>query len=217
MISHLPVVIDHPVGDAAYAGMSADHPMRRVTLAAAFAPGSWTDERRRRVTELFDGLAEDWSSRDVTGREAPILDALDRGLAAAPAAERRIALDVGGADGINSRHLTPVFPEMITLDLSLEMLQRSAGRAPSRVQADGSCLPVSDRSVDAIFLINAFLFPGEVERVLAPSGVLIWVNSRGAATPIGLPAPDVDRALPGAWSGVASSAGWGTWSVHWRS
>ena len=163
------------------------------------------------------GRLEDWSSRDVPGREAPILDALDRGLAAAPTAERRIALDVGGADGINSRHLTPVFPEMITLDLSLEMLQRSAGQAPDRVQADGSCLPVPDRSVDAIFLINAFLFPGEVERVLAPNGVLIWVNSRGAATPIGLPAPDVDRALPGAWSGVASSAGWGTWSVHWRS
>lgn len=75
MISHLPVVTDGPAGDAPYAGMSADHPMRRVTLAAAFDPGSWTDERRRRVTELFDGLAEDWSSRDVTGREAPILDA----------------------------------------------------------------------------------------------------------------------------------------------
>ena len=77
------VVTDGPAGDAPYAGMSADHPMRRVTLAAAFDPGSWTDERRRRVTELFDGLAEDWSSRDVTGREAPILDALHRGLAAA--------------------------------------------------------------------------------------------------------------------------------------
>ena len=28
--------------------------------------------------------------------------------------------------------------------------------------------------------------------------------------------PEVDLALPGEWSGVASAAGWGTWSVHWR-
>ena len=147
----------------------------------------------------------------MAGREAPILDALDRGLSAAPPAERRIAIDVGGADGINARHLTPTFPHLITLDLSLEMLQRSAGRAANRVQADGSCLPVPDRSIDAVFL-----FPREIERVLAPLGVLIWVNSRGAATPIGLPSADVDRALPGGWAGVASSAGWGTWSVHWR-
>ncbi len=215
MIQDLPVLIECP-GDAPPAGMPADHPMRQVTVAAAFDPDSWNDDRRRQVAGLFDTLAEDWSSRDVAGREAPILDALDRGLSAAPPAERRIAIDVGGADGINARHLTPTFPHLITLDLSLEMLQRSAGRATNRLQADGSQLPIPNRSVDVIFLINAFLFPHEVERVLAPSGVLIWVNSRGAATPIGLPSADVDRALPGGWAGVASSAGWGTWSVHWR-
>lgn len=215
MIRELPVIIERP-GDAPPAGLSADHPMRQVTVASAFDPDSWTNERRRQVADLFDTLAEDWSSRDVLGREAPILDALDRGLSVAPRAERRVVVDVGGADGINARHLTPTFPDVITLDLSLEMLQRSAGRAANRVQADGSQLPVPDGSVDVILLINAFLFPREIDRVLAPLGVLIWVNSRGAATPIGLPSADVDRALPGGWAGVASSAGWGTWSVHWR-
>ena len=184
---------------------------------AAFDPDAWTDERRRQLIALFDTLAEDWSSRDVPGREAPILDALDRGLAAAPSTERRVAIDVGAADGINDRHLTPTFPDLITLDLSLEMLRRATDHVTNRVQADGSGLPVADRSVDVILLINAFLFPIEIERVLAPNGVLIWVNSRGAATPIGLPSNDVDQALPGEWAGVASSAGWGTWSVHWRS
>jgi len=52
--------------------------------------------------------------------------------------------------------------------------------------------------------------------VLASTGVLVWVNSRGTGTPIHLPADDVDRALGGGWDGVASAAGWGTWSVHWR-
>ena len=128
-----------------------------------------------------------------------------------------MAIDVGAADGINDRHLTPTFPDLITLDLSLEMLRSATDHVTNRVQADGSGLPVADRSVDVILLINAFLFPIEIERVLAPNGVLIWVNSRGAATPIGLPSNDVDQALPGEWAGVASSAGWGTWSVHWRS
>lgn len=215
MIDELPVLYQRPE-QAPPAGVSADHPLRQVTRAVAFDPSGWTDELRRRVTELFDDLAEDWSSRDVPGRESPILDALDRGLAAAPPAERRIALDVGAADGINSRHLAPTFPDLIALDLSLEMLRRAADRPTRSVQADGSRLPVPDRSIDAMFLINAFLFPHEIERVLAPRGVLMWVNSRGAATPIGLPATDVDQALPGDWAGVASAAGWGTWSAHWR-
>ena len=61
-----------------------------------------------------------------------------------------------------------------------------------------------------------FLFPAEVDRVLAPEGVVVWVNSRGSETPIHLTADEVDRALPGHWDGVASRAGWGTWSVHRR-
>ncbi|MBK6503735.1 MAG: class I SAM-dependent methyltransferase [Candidatus Microthrix parvicella] len=216
MIRDLPVVIGCPAHGPPD-GLSADHPLRTIARDAAFDPDAWTDERRRQLIALFDTLAEDWSSRDVPGREAPILDALDRGLAAAPSTERRVAIDVGAADGINDRHLTPTFPDLITLDLSLEMLRSATDHVTNRVQADGSGLPVADRSVDVILLINAFLFPIEIERVLAPNGVLIWVNSRGAATPIGLPSNDVDQALPGEWAGVASSAGWGTWSVHWRS
>ena len=215
MIRDLPVVIEGPTHGPPD-GLSADHPLRAITRDAAFDPDTWTAARRQQLTELFDTLAEDWSSRDVPGREAPILDALDRGLAAAPPAQRRVAVDVGAADGINGRHLRSTFPNLITLDLSLEMLRRADGRASNRVQADGSRLPVADRSVDVILLINAFLFPTEIGRALAPDGVLIWVNSRGAATPIGLPSSDVDQALPGEWTGVASSAGWGTWSVHWR-
>ena len=61
-----------------------------------------------------------------------------------------------------------------------------------------------------------FLFPAEVERVVAPHGVVVWVNSRGPETPIHLTAHEVDEALGHGWDGVASQAGWGTWSVHWR-
>ena len=62
-------------------------------------------------------------------------------------------------------------------------------------------------------LVNCFLFPDEVDRVLAPDGVVVWVNSSGAETPIHLPSDDVVAALPGPWEGVQSTAGLGTWCV----
>ena len=72
---------------------------------------------------------------------------------------------------------------------------------------------MADRLADAVVLVNCFLFPAEVDRVLAPDGVVVWVNSSGAETPIHLPAEDVVEALPGQWAGVQSGAGIGIWCV----
>jgi hypothetical protein len=77
-------------------------------------------------------------------------------------------------------------------------------------------LPLRDGSASAAVLINAFLFPAEVERVLSRDGILIWVNSSGAHTPIHLSPDDLLAGLPGAWTGVASQAGEGTWCVMQR-
>lgn len=215
MITVLPGTIEPAAGDPA-PGLASDHPMRAVTRAVAFDPDGWTEERRLQVMALFDELADDWSSRDVPGREAPLLDALDRGIAAAPLADRRVALDIGAGNGLNTRHLVPRFAVLGTIDISFEMLRHAPAEPAARVQADGSRLPVADRSIDVLALANAFLFPAEVERVLATDGVVVWVNSRGTGTPIHLLATEVDHALPGDWTGVSSAAGWGTWSVHWR-
>jgi len=215
MITTLPGTIAPAEGDPP-PGLASDHPMRAVTRAVAFDPDAWNAETRQRVTELFDSLADEWGTRDIPGREAPVIDALDRGLGAAPAADRRVAIDIGAGNGLHSRFLAPHFPVLASVDISLEML-RQAPRDPAvLVQGDASALPVTDGSVDVLVLCNAFLFPAEADRVLSPDGVVLWVNSRGTGTPIHLPPEDVDAALPGAWDGVASSAGWGTWSVHWR-
>lgn len=215
MITELPGTIEPAEGDAP-PGLAADHPMRAVTRVVAFDPDGWTEARRAEVVALFDELADDWSSRDIPGREAPVLDALDRGLAAAPPATRRIALDIGAGNGIHTRHLAPHFEVLASVDISAEMLRNAPARPAARVQGDASNLPVADRSIDVLVLANAFLFPAEVERVLASDGVVLWINSRGTGTPIHLLAAEVDEALPGAWTGVASTAGWGTWSAHWR-
>ena len=69
----------------------------------------------------------------------------------------------------------------------------------------------------AVVLINAFLFPDEVARVLVPDGVVIWVNSSGECTPIHLSVDDLVKALPGTWNVATSRAGEGLWSVLRRS
>ena len=81
------------------------------------------------------------------------------------------------------------------------------------MRADASRLPLRDSSTDALILMNMLLFPAEVERILAPAGTLVWVNSRGEQTPIHLSAEEVARALPGEWSGTAAHAGTGLWCV----
>ena len=71
------------------------------------------------------------------------------------------------------------------------------------MQADSSVLPVRSSAVAVVALINMFLFPAEVDRVLAPDGVLLWVSTLGDATPIYLPPADV-RARRSPASGTAS-------------
>lgn len=56
-------------------------------------------------------------------------------------------------------------------------------------------------------------FPAEVDRVLAPEGSVVWVNSRGDQTPIHLRSEEVAAVLPGEWRGIASRAGQGSWCV----
>ena len=78
--------------------------------------------------------------------------------------------------------------------------RRTSGTA-SWPTAPGSRSPTG--AAAAVVLVNCFLFPDEVDRVLAPDGVVVWVNSSGAETPIHLPPDDVVAALPGSLGGRA--------------
>lgn len=200
---------DRPDGDPPV-GLGADHPMRVVTREAAFDPSSWTADRKAEVAALFDGLAPEWNTRDFPGRDKPLHDAIERGgpFPTGPCVE------VGAGTGLATPVIEAAFGPVLAVELSWEMSRLA--RAGLRLLADGSCLPVADGSVAAIVLQNMFLFPGEVDRVLRPDGVLVWVNSRGEDTPIHLPATDVQAALGDGWDGVASRAGWGTWAVFRR-
>lgn len=206
MITHLP---DHP--DAAepepFAGPS--HPMRKLTRSIALGE-PWTDDDARRVAAIFDGLAPEWTERQVDPVKAAVVgDALDRGT---PPLDGRW-LELGSGTGAGTRLLHQRGVEQVSVDLSAGMLAHAPDGLAPKVRADSSALPFPADSFDAILMINMILFPGEVDRVLRPDGSVVWVNTKGDQTPIHLPPSDVERALPGSWHGVTARAGTGLWAV----
>jgi ubiquinone/menaquinone biosynthesis C-methylase UbiE len=145
-------------------------------------------------------------------RLAAVEDALDRGNAGSGT-----ALELGSGTGTGTKLLAARgFASIIALDLAEEMLAIASPEFGARVRGDASSLPVASDSVDVVVLVNAMLFPVEVDRVLRTGGHVIWVNTLGDQTPIHLPPDDVVEALPGKWMGVASRAGTGIWAVVHR-
>ena len=48
-----------------------EHPMRKVTKQVAF-DGGWDEERRRKVAELFDSMAADWTANHDSVERRPV-------------------------------------------------------------------------------------------------------------------------------------------------
>ncbi|ALV33562.1 hypothetical protein AS200_17095 [Streptomyces sp. CdTB01] len=170
---------------------------------------SWDAETAGFIAGQFDVLASEWDATRATGRDDPLRDALDRGRPFPGGT----CLEVGSGTGLFTPLLGTVFPRVISLDLSEQMLRRAAGRSPLRVRADASALPVADARVAVIAAIDMLLLAEETARVLAPDGALLWINQLGEDGPLYLPADDVAAALPGQWQAVEAHAGWGSWAV----
>lgn len=173
---------------------------------------AWTAAEAAFLAGLFDQLAPGWDTAHATGRDDPVRDALVRGGPPPQGA----CLELGSGTGQFTRLLASVFPTVISVDLSEEMLRQANGRSPARVRADASALPVADASIAAVAAIDMLLFPTETARVLAPDGVLLWINQLGQDGPLYLPTKDVAAALPGQWTATEAEAGWGTWACMRR-
>jgi SAM-dependent methyltransferase len=190
---------------------SPDHPMRIMTRRAAGLVGEpWDDEARAEVARFFDGLAPEWHTRTGPARDAVVADALDRGVGEA---RGDVCVELGSGIGAYTPALAQRWSRVVATEVSLEMLLLAPSDVGHRLLADGARLPMADGAADAVVLVNCFLFPAEVDRVLAPDGVVVWVNSSGGETPIHLPPEDVVDALPGRWQGVQATAGLGIWCV----
>jgi len=210
MIERLP---DHSSTHDPESFAGPDHPMRVLTRRAAL-DGEWAGEDADRVADVFDAMAEDWSAKHVDDtKAAPVLDALDRGGVPLDGAW----LELGSGTGAGTRILHDRVASLVASDLSTEMLRNAPGHLAPRVRSDASRLPFAADRFDAVLMINMLLFPDEVDRVLRPDGVVVWVNTLGDQTPIHLPADDVVAALPGPWDAVTARAGTGFWAVARRS
>lgn len=194
---------------------SHQHPMRIMTRrAAGLADPPWDEDARAQVASFFDELAPEWHTRTSPARDAVVADALERGLPAGHAGD--VCVELGSGIGAYTPALAQRWHRVLATEVAIEMLHLAPAAPGHRVLADGARLPLADRSADAVVLVNCFLFPAEVDRVLAPAGVVVWVNSSGDQTPIHLPPHDVLAALPGQWTGVHSQAGAGIWCILHR-
>ena len=184
----------------------AARPMREMTRSIAMGGAVWTPERQAQIAALFDSLAAGWRDRDLPERHDALVDALTRG-GPFPSGW---CVEVGSGTGNATPDLRRAFQDVVSLDLSREML-RLASSNDRHIQCDSSALALRSGSVSVVALVNMFLFPAEISRVLVADGVVVWVSTNGEQTPIYLPPADVLDALPGEWDGTSSQAGWGTW------
>jgi SAM-dependent methyltransferase len=208
-VRHLARVVPAPPGKPLRSGSDeARERSRRI----ATDPASWSRAEADDVVATYADLATGWDVERGGYRPVPVRDALARG---GPWPSGR-CLDVGSGTGLLDPVLRTVWSEVLAVDLSPDMLARSA--APCRVRADASRLPVRTGSAAAVVLGDAPLFAAEVTRVLTTVGAVLWSNALGRDAPHHVPAAIVLQALIEAdparsWTAVDSDAGWGWWAV----
>ena len=208
-VEHLP-----PAAGSADAEIdNTDHPMRRMTERMAF-DGGWDLAAFGEVESLFDSLSAEW---ETTRNDPTRIDGIDHAVERAGVDLSGRVVELGAGTGFGARRLASLGANPIATDLSSGMLAEAAAAGVERlIRSDAANLPFPDGSIDVLLCLNMILFPAEVDRVLADDGALVWVNSRGEGTPIHLTAEQIDAALPGEWSVVASRVNVGTWAVARR-
>ncbi|HVX47068.1 MAG TPA: class I SAM-dependent methyltransferase [Mycobacteriales bacterium] len=210
MIRTLERVVPADPGKPARPGTAATQDRSRQI---AEDPGSWTPESAAETVMQYAELAPVWDGERGGYRKVPLADALARGGPLPPGP----CLEVGAGTGLLTPQLQKVWPHVLSLDLSPDMLQRS--RAPWRVRADAARLPVPAGGAGAVVLGDVPLFAAEMARALRSDGVLVWSNALGADAPHHVPVATVLAALDrvgGPWNAVTSEAGWGLWAVFRR-
>ena len=169
---------------------------RLATDASVAQPGLWRLFRRP-LRAQFDRLAPVWEGRVGPEGLAPLVDALER----VEASPRRV-LDLGTGTGKGARAVAArlLEAEIDAVDLSSAMIEEARRLLPAELAwrvrfevADASALPFPDGMFDLAVLLNMIPFFGELARVVAPAGSVIFAFSFGAGTPIYVP-PEALRA-----------------------
>ena len=178
----------------------------------ALAPTEWTSALAQVTIDGWDAMAPTWATERGGYRPAPLIDALARG---GPFRSGR-GLKLCCGTGLLSEVIEPVWPDLVSVDLSAGMLARSSSTRRARV--DASVLPFADDTFAAVVLCDGPLFAAEVLRVLGPDGVLVISNALGTGAPYFVETSWLLDALvrvePATeFAAVESEASWGSWVV----
>jgi ubiquinone/menaquinone biosynthesis C-methylase UbiE len=170
---------------------------RLVTDAVVRRPALWR-LLRRPLRRMFDGLAPTWETRIGPHH----LWALELALGDVPAPAR--VLDLGTGTGVVAKALAERYPHaaVVGVDLSPGMIEEArrklapglSGRVRFEV-GDAAALSCADGDFELVVLSNMIPFYDELARVVAPGGMLVLSFSRGAETPIYVPADRLRREL----------------------
>ena len=162
---------------------------RFVTHVVVRLPWLWPLFRRP-LTAMFDRIAPTWTARRSQDAMAPLAASLD--LLEEPP---RHVLDLGTGAGIAAFAVARRFPEaqVLGVDVASRMIEEARRLMPDELAdrvrfevADAARMP--DREpFDLVVLANMIPFFDELERVVAPTGHLAIVFSRGDETPIYVP------------------------------
>ena len=177
--------------------MNQQRVARLVTDAVVRSPGLWR-LLRGRTRAMFDELAPTWETRIGPHHVAAL------SLALAELMPPARALDVGTGTGVAAQTVARRFTgaQVVGVDLAPAMAAQAKALLPaelaSRVRfevADASELPFDDGAFELVTLANMIPFFDELARVTAPAGAIVFSFSRGAETPIHVPAERLRREL----------------------
>jgi ubiquinone/menaquinone biosynthesis C-methylase UbiE len=124
---------------------------------------------------------------------APLYDAFARRIglrfvfAALELGSGHVLLDLGGGTGRLAAEAERRGGTVVVVDLSRPMARRARRRGLAALQARAHQLPLADRSVDRVAIVDAYhhmacrrAIASEVARVLVPGGVAVIVEPDGA-------------------------------------
>ena len=170
---------------------------RLVTDVVVRRPFLWR-LLRGRVRAMFDAIAPTWEARIGPDHVA----ALE--LALAELDPPRRALDLGCGTGVAAQAVAWRFPEAEVwgVDLAPAMVAEAKRMLPAELSGrvhfeagDASGLRFADREFALVTLANMIPFFDELSRVTAAGGAIVISFSRGAETPIHVPAERLRREL----------------------
>jgi SAM-dependent methyltransferase len=165
-----------------FARVATDVVVRRPALWRLFRP---------LMRAQFDRLATRWDAM----RDPDHLASFERALEAVEGAPAR-ALDLGTGTGAAAFAIARRWPEaeVVGFDIASEMLAEARRKTPPELagrvhfeQGDAARLPYEDEAFELVALANMIPFFGELARVVAPGGWVVFGFSGGAETPIYVP------------------------------